>query len=220
MFRSPTSPSRICSRPPRLSSRLPRASKGALRAAELAPLLSIPFRITSFADPLHLTTIESYSYKKQRVAVPAPAPAQAPSAYTQEMPQPFSFHVATHSFVHRGGWGCPPLFSAPSPHPSYYPTRSGVGVCPKRLAACVHERNAANPLPSIHYTLSPCTTGVGGTPLLCATSTDWSWPLLDTGLVFGSGRGTRVPGHVSRQSPMEQIPRPNVSTGAEVNSDA
>jgi hypothetical protein len=216
-FRSSTTPSRIYSHPPQLLSRLPRRAQ---RVVGLAPLPSIPFGITSFADHYHLTPIESNSYKNQggrgRPSLPS---AQSPSAYMQETPQPFSFHVATHSFVHTGGWGYPPSPRHLTAHRSPQPGR-GVGVCPKRLWLCVHERNATNPLPSIHYALSPCTTG-WGVPLFSARlQRTGRGPLLDTGLVFGSGRGTRATRHVSHQMQMEQIPSPNVSTGAEVNSDA
>jgi hypothetical protein len=47
------------SQSPFLATRLPRVSRGH------SPLATIPFRITSFADPYHVTPTESYSYKKQ-----------------------------------------------------------------------------------------------------------------------------------------------------------
>ena len=47
------------SQSPFLATRLPRVSRGH------SPFATIPFRITSFADPCHVTPTESYSYKKQ-----------------------------------------------------------------------------------------------------------------------------------------------------------
>jgi hypothetical protein len=47
------------SQSPFLATRLPRVSRGR------SPFATIPFRITSFADPCHVTPTESYSYKKQ-----------------------------------------------------------------------------------------------------------------------------------------------------------
>jgi hypothetical protein len=177
-FRSSTTPSRICSRPPQLSSRLPRGDR---RVVGLPPLPSIPFRITSFADHHHLTPIESNSYKNHGGSGCHSLPsAQSPSAYMQETPQPFLFHVATHSFVHTGGWGYPVL-CVTSAHVVYTDPVGRAGVLPERLGACVHERNPANPLPSIHYALSPCTTGCG-VPLLGATSAQVVYPRYGQGI--------------------------------------
>ena len=50
----------------------PRHTRHAALATHHSSLATIPFRITSFADPHVLTPIESHSYKKQGRGCPAP----------------------------------------------------------------------------------------------------------------------------------------------------
>jgi hypothetical protein len=66
-------------------------------------LATIPFRITSFADPYPLTLIESHLYKKHGGAYP-PAPlVTLHSSDTPELPQVIYFHGFTHNSRHTGG---------------------------------------------------------------------------------------------------------------------
>jgi hypothetical protein len=91
-----------------------------LASAGHPPEATIPFRITSFAHPHHLTPIESYSCKKQgRGWYPAPPPSPFlvfPQRVTSNSQQrPFtssgdeghlhSFHAFIQHFPSHTGWG-------------------------------------------------------------------------------------------------------------------
>jgi len=91
-----------------------------LASAGHPPQATIPFRITSFAHPHHLTTIESYSCKKQ-----------GRGWYPASPPSPFLFfpqrvnipHTATPVYPEQGR-GASPLFSCVY---STLPVTPGVG---------------------------------------------------------------------------------------------
>jgi hypothetical protein len=65
-----------------LASCLPRVSRGH------SPLATIPFRITSFADPYHVTPTESYSYQKQGRGWGVLHPAQTPPLFSTASKHP------------------------------------------------------------------------------------------------------------------------------------
>jgi hypothetical protein len=199
MFRSPTTVSRICSRRPRLSSRLPRASKGALRAAELPSLLSIPFRITSFADPLHLTPIESHSYKKTGGGGTLRLlPLNRPLRTCRKCRNPFRFMWLRTLSCTQGGVGYPS--SPPHLTARHLPDSVGRRRLPQAALGMRTRTKRRKPFAFMRLRTLAVHNGVWGTPLLCATSTDWSWssPRQRIGLRLGS-RDTD-PGHGSRLS--------------------
>src|SRR5271170_2043275 len=146
MVWSPATPSRICSRPPQLSSR-------AQRIVAISPVPAIPLRIKFFADPPPLNP-HRITFLQKSGGVPSPTttclPLTHPHRYTQETPQPHSFHALTSRF-------------------SVHPRGTPLSAPPQR--PCVSARSQSSSF-------------------------------------------------VPRITPMEQIPRPNVSTGAEVNGNA
>ncbi len=75
-----------------LATRLPRVSRGH------SPLATIPFRITSFADPHHLTLTESYSYKKQGRGWGVLHPAQTIPLFSTESTHPTHRNAHNSSF--------------------------------------------------------------------------------------------------------------------------
>ena len=97
---------------PILSTRLPRVSRGH------SPTAAIPFRITSFADPLHLTPIESHLCKKQGRGwgIQGPNPSQPLPLFSTASKHPTHINTRNsnplmrllHSSLDTRGWGYPP----------------------------------------------------------------------------------------------------------------
>ena len=80
------------SQSPFLATRLPRVSRGH------SPFATIPFRITSFADPCHVTPTESYSYKKQGRGWGVLHPAQTNPLFSTASKHPTHRNAHNSSF--------------------------------------------------------------------------------------------------------------------------
>jgi hypothetical protein len=82
--------------------KLNRCLSSPLTSANSVPR-TIPFRITSFADPHRLTPIESHSCKKQGGGVPPSPLATFDSSVTQQRLQVLSVHWLTSQFPSHQG---------------------------------------------------------------------------------------------------------------------
>jgi hypothetical protein len=105
-------------------------STAPLASAGHSPQATIPFRITSFAHPHHLTPIESYSCKKQGRGW---YPASPPDPFLF-FPQRVNIQRAATPVYHEQGRDTPPLFSCVYPT---LPLAPGVGV----LSSARHPMN-------------------------------------------------------------------------------
>ena len=112
------------SQSPFLATRLPRVSRGH------SPFATIPFRITSFADPCHVTPTESYSYKKQGRGWGVLHPAQTIPLFSTASKHPTHRNARNSSFfmglLHssrytRGGGICLSLRGSAYSAPLRYP---------------------------------------------------------------------------------------------------
>jgi len=99
-------------------------------ATRHSPLVTIPFRITSFADPHHLTPTESYSYKKQgrgwgvlhpTQTLPLFSTASKHRTHRNACNSNFFMGLLHSSLYTRGGGICLSLRGSPHSAPLRYP---------------------------------------------------------------------------------------------------